>query len=511
MSTIVQPWQGGTGVSSVGAYGNPELSNGVWSFAKAARSVKYYGATGDGSTDDSAAIQAAIDSDYPAIYFEPDGIYKLSSPVVIDSITDANSTAKARLIHGMGCRISADSVANCFQFTDDVWPNNHRHTQFHDFIFTGTCSDAFIKWTSNYSWYNQIYNIRVDDGGSALALLKLTNTLAASNPGMFKLRNLMSRACKHTILLTKGGTGLGVFDDFRIYEITGGDYQEHAAAVTVDTGCNLTYSHIHDIGSGGPHAINAAGADISKSRIERIYLEVPATNPPTYPTSFDNNWGVAGTITDSSISDIWGYITSRAATPTGHPAMRMVYGIVNRCSILNVGIHCVSDSGAPYAVTYYPAIEVTGGSDVTHNFPQQYYSNGINLSGLYHNNLSAPGMIVKNTTDSLQEAWCRDTQISNYGQGGAAVLTLPHPKAGMRMRFTMTATGKSYAVKAGVGDKIILNGTALDDGDKVINSNTAIGDAILFYAFNSGYTSGTDYDYDWIAVTEGGTWTDGGA
>ena len=44
-------------------------------------SVKAYGATGDGTTDDTAAIQAAIDARY-GVYF-PAGTYKCRSPLTL--------------------------------------------------------------------------------------------------------------------------------------------------------------------------------------------------------------------------------------------------------------------------------------------------------------------------------------------------------------------------------------------------------------------------------------------
>jgi hypothetical protein len=75
----------------------------------------------------------------------------------------------------------------------------------------------------------------------------------------------------------------------------------------------------------------------------------------------------------------------------------------------------------------------------------------------------------------------------------------------------MQGAGQAYHLKPNAADKVYLNGTTLDDGDKVSNAVTVKGDVIRFETFVSGYTSGTDYDYDWIATTVSGTWTDGGA
>jgi len=52
--------------------------------------VKRYGATGNGTTDDWAAIQQAIDGCSTGIIFFPSGIYKLSQPLLIRLISFAN-------------------------------------------------------------------------------------------------------------------------------------------------------------------------------------------------------------------------------------------------------------------------------------------------------------------------------------------------------------------------------------------------------------------------------------
>lgn len=59
-------------------------------------SVKYYGAKGDGSTDDTAAFQAAIATNQ-AIYV-PAGTYKVSSPLILNSQRLYGDTAYASTI-----------------------------------------------------------------------------------------------------------------------------------------------------------------------------------------------------------------------------------------------------------------------------------------------------------------------------------------------------------------------------------------------------------------------------
>lgn len=66
-------------------------------------SVKDFGAVGDGVTDDTAAIQAALDSDYSTIYF-PQGSYKTTSKLV-------NNVNRHRLV-GSGVFMSGSITAH---------------------------------------------------------------------------------------------------------------------------------------------------------------------------------------------------------------------------------------------------------------------------------------------------------------------------------------------------------------------------------------------------------------
>lgn len=58
--------------------------------------VRAYGATGDGSTDDTTAIQAAIDA--ASVIFFPAGIYKLTSELALDN--DAGSNGDNKFLFG---------------------------------------------------------------------------------------------------------------------------------------------------------------------------------------------------------------------------------------------------------------------------------------------------------------------------------------------------------------------------------------------------------------------------
>jgi hypothetical protein len=85
-------------------------------------------------------------------------------------------------------------------------------------------------------------------------------------------------------------------------------------------------------------------------------------------------------------------------------------------------------------------------------------------------------------------------------------LTLPTAVAGLSFIFTVTTTGYAVHLKAGASDKIYLDGVALSDGYKVSCASPTVGDSIIFYSFKTGAST-----YDWIAISQSGTWINGGA
>lgn len=69
-------------------------------------SVKDFGAAGDGVTDDTAAIQAAIDSLLIAnggVVYLPQGTYRTSAPIELSNTTDTNATRQSVALVGPAC------------------------------------------------------------------------------------------------------------------------------------------------------------------------------------------------------------------------------------------------------------------------------------------------------------------------------------------------------------------------------------------------------------------------
>lgn len=117
--------------------------------------------------------------------------------------------------------------------------------------------------------------------------------------------------------------------------------------------------------------------------------------------------------------------------------------------------------------------------------------------------------IEKASSGSLNADEVMGRIITNRGQAGAVELELPTAAAQMNfIGVNITATaGRTFAFDPAAGDKIYLDGTALDDGDKVI-IGVGVGKGVSCFTFT---TDGTNYD--WVCTTIGtaGSVTDGGA
>jgi hypothetical protein len=132
----------------------------------------------------------------------------------------------------------------------------------------------------------------------------------------------------------------------------------------------------------------------------------------------------------------------------------------------------------------------------------------VGTTGTFSESVSAGLKVVtKAASGTLTAAECRGCVISNYGQSAENTQTLPAAAEGLNFIAVIgTAGAGAFHLKAGAGDKIYLDGTALDDGDKASLTTPAVGNAIAFMTFQTGASA-----YDWMAQSIAGTWTDGGA
>jgi hypothetical protein len=98
--------------------------------------------------------------------------------------------------------------------------------------------------------------------------------------------------------------------------------------------------------------------------------------------------------------------------------------------------------------------------------------------------------ITQAATDTLTAAECSGTIISNYGQSAENTQTLPTGASGLNGVVMIGTDGTgAFHLKAGASDKIYLDGTALDDGDKASLATPAVGDYFTFMAIQTEVSS----------------------
>lgn len=81
-------------------------------------SLEWFGAAGDGTTDDSEAIQAAINSGYPI--FVNDKTYLISQPITIDADVEIDSNGGTLQLEGTGELKFSGSVSDEMTFTSNL-------------------------------------------------------------------------------------------------------------------------------------------------------------------------------------------------------------------------------------------------------------------------------------------------------------------------------------------------------------------------------------------------------
>jgi hypothetical protein len=124
------------------------------------------------------------------------------------------------------------------------------------------------------------------------------------------------------------------------------------------------------------------------------------------------------------------------------------------------------------------------------------------MSYLSTNTAVITGGTIAPVTDAAADFAAAFTGANLYGGtficDTAGTIQLPAIAAGMN--FTIITKGAiAVSVDTNASDLMVLDGVALDDGDKATNASTA-GDIIVFQYMNAT---------GWVATSNG--WTDGGA
>jgi Pectate lyase superfamily protein/Periplasmic copper-binding protein (NosD) len=210
-----------------------------------------YGATGDGSTDDTAAIQSLVDFKAGTIRF-PAGTYRITKPIVIDldkvGFTSLVADGTARLeMAGSGPAIkfigNHGGTAAPNSVKPEVW-ERQRMPAVEGLAIVGAHAEA--------------------DGIEAAGTMQLT------------IRGVHIRKCRHGVHLVERNRNV-LIDACHIYENSGcGVYLDHVNLHQT----NISASHISYCGGGG---VVVRGGEVRNVHICGCDIEanMSATGPPT--------------------------------------------------------------------------------------------------------------------------------------------------------------------------------------------------------------------------------------
>lgn len=220
------------------------VGTGVTSRSNAdAGNVKHYGAKGDGKTDDTGAIQAAINAGVGTIHF-PKGVYRVTQPIVVD-LNKYGFTS----VHGQG-------VATLVMAGPGPalrWVGTH-------------FKSADPRGFSAEVWQRQ--RMPLVDGLAVLGAHDEAIGIEAVGTMQFTVTRVHVRAALHGIRLVENNRNV-IISDCHLYENRGvGIYYDNVNLHQSNiTGCHISYNHGGGIVSraGNVRNIHITGCDIESN------------------------------------------------------------------------------------------------------------------------------------------------------------------------------------------------------------------------------------------------------
>lgn len=335
--------------------------------------VRDYGAVGDGVTDDTASVQAALD----AIQDTADGTgaRTVVFPTGRYAISSVTLPRWGRCVID-GCDSQILPIGNpayVFKIPGDDPAYANHYTTLKNFECWGSCTD-FVQLLG------VAYNFRIENivhrEGVLDSVVRLWNTSTVSAPGLWQLRRIISAPwdtvnhhATYAIKFFVDGPGHQGWDTGIIEDVSISSSVTGACAIFVTVGQNvyLRYASINKVFLGLYETADITGYALYgwflDSQISNIYIET--VNDAT---------AITGYLTRCDISRSGCYSLDAGAT------LKAVDAILVDCDIRQVYALRAGSATPPYeSGTYYIVTPAEGSARNRFYFPKEYVKNAILL------------------------------------------------------------------------------------------------------------------------------------